>query len=226
MDLGVGSFSQSVFSAAPLLKDPEHLSRRTLPKVFAVARKIPPGLGQGLVRGILVKGADYPEHVTEYGVHWNFFITLALPPVLQVLQVPLIVSMLLLAVLCALELRPLRPADNPRVGEQGRHRLALLYVLTVSLLSLHDPSPKYFHRQQQALAHRRKDNNIVTTASSTVTGPGKVRMVNGRREDDRTATELISYPMVWCTRGSVRGGVLRRLICLSFHSLSTPLPDI
>ncbi|KAJ6530319.1 hypothetical protein B0H19DRAFT_1273970 [Mycena capillaripes] len=44
----------------------------------------------GLIRVFLIKGIEYPEHETEYGAHWNFFITLALLPVLQVLLHPLI----------------------------------------------------------------------------------------------------------------------------------------
>jgi phosphatidylinositol glycan class W len=86
MDLGVGSF---VFSAGTV-------SARSVLKA-QLAGKLPslktrlrdsirhslPLLALGLIRLYTVKGVDYAEHVTEYGVHWNFFFTLGfLPPFL------------------------------------------------------------------------------------------------------------------------------------------------
>ncbi|KAJ3494214.1 hypothetical protein NLJ89_g10855 [Agrocybe chaxingu] len=91
MDLGVGSFvfSQGVVSAIPLVKDPYYLGSPILPKLRSVTMKCLPVIALGVARVLLVKGTEYPEHVTEYGVHWNFFITLALLPVLQVFLHPI-----------------------------------------------------------------------------------------------------------------------------------------
>eukprot|EP00898_Chlorokybus_atmophyticus_P001300 jgi/Chlat1/2170/Chrsp17S02851 len=71
MDVGVGSF---VLAGAITSRE-----ARNLPPVkrTAALQSVLPLLALGLVRLIMTKGVDYQEHVTEYGVHWNFFFTLA-----------------------------------------------------------------------------------------------------------------------------------------------------
>lgn len=88
MDLGVGSFvfSAGVVSARAVLKGRNSKSPRlALPKrLIGSARHSIPLLVLGLIRLWSVKGLDYAEHVTEYGVHWNFFFTLGfLPPFVE-----------------------------------------------------------------------------------------------------------------------------------------------
>eukprot|EP01063_Lacrimia_lanifica_P035681 TRINITY_DN6886_c0_g2_i4.p1 TRINITY_DN6886_c0_g2~~TRINITY_DN6886_c0_g2_i4.p1 ORF type:complete len:438 (+),score=161.84 TRINITY_DN6886_c0_g2_i4:60-1373(+) len=76
MDLGVGVF---VFSHGLVMG----------PKVVADARRACVKWVQtslplcvcGVLRVVAVKALNYQEHVTEYGVHWNFFFTLALVPI-------------------------------------------------------------------------------------------------------------------------------------------------
>ncbi|OJJ45599.1 hypothetical protein ASPZODRAFT_133446 [Penicilliopsis zonata CBS 506.65] len=85
MDLGVGSFvfSAGVVSARSVLREREE--KRPLAQRLPVsARHSIPLLVLGLIRLYSVKGLDYAEHVTEYGVHWNFFFTLGfLPPFVE-----------------------------------------------------------------------------------------------------------------------------------------------
>ena len=38
----------------------------------------------GFGRFLIIKSTDYQEHASEYGIHWNFFTTIALINVLQV----------------------------------------------------------------------------------------------------------------------------------------------
>ncbi|KAF8752180.1 hypothetical protein RHS01_07880 [Rhizoctonia solani] len=85
MDLGVGSFvfSQGVVSAVPVIKNPGLLKNPVLPRSLLRLRRLsivsawpitsPGGQGNG---------------VPKYGVHWNFFITLALLPPLSVMFSP------------------------------------------------------------------------------------------------------------------------------------------
>jgi len=90
MDVGVGSFvfSGGVVAARPILK--EKLEGKSTPlgtRLYHSIRHSVPLLVLGLIRLYSVKGLDYAEHVTEYGVHWNFFFTLGfLPPFLALFR--------------------------------------------------------------------------------------------------------------------------------------------
>ena len=88
MDLGVGSFvfAAGLVSARALYKRDE--SGRKQPgfgaRMLASVRHSIPLLVLGFIRLMSVKGLEYAEHVTEYGVHWNFFFTLGfLPPFVE-----------------------------------------------------------------------------------------------------------------------------------------------
>ncbi|KJR81542.1 phosphatidylinositol glycan, class W [Sporothrix schenckii 1099-18] len=94
MDMGVGSFvfSAGVVAARSVLKEQQEqtagpsLARRLLTSL----RHSVPLLALGIVRLLSVKGLDYAEHTSEYGVHWNFFFTLGLlPPFVAVAQAAL-----------------------------------------------------------------------------------------------------------------------------------------
>lgn len=92
MDLGVGSFvfSNGIVSSRGLfrekMKDKKDKAS-SIKKIFAATRSGTTLLILGLSRLFFVKNLEYQEHVTEYGVHWNFFITLSLlPPVLVLID--------------------------------------------------------------------------------------------------------------------------------------------
>ncbi|PIL36018.1 hypothetical protein GSI_01678 [Ganoderma sinense ZZ0214-1] len=266
MDIGVGSFvfSQGIVSAIPLLKNPAHLTEPLLPKVTTVLRKCSPVLVLGLLRTISVKGTEYPEHVTEYGVHWNFFITLGLLPMLQVLLHPLMVYVpvsllgLVVAISHQLALSAGKLAqfieNAPRVDIVSANKEGLISMtgyLAIHLLGLSTgtlllaPSPSYFRRQQQQIAQHAAgqrptmldsdtDDDVPSPISPASPGspspsptpapaptPGP-RVVEVRRENDKTATELCSYAVLWWVLlGALRlvdvgGGVSRRMANLQY----------
>ncbi|KAK1835487.1 GPI-anchored wall transfer protein 1 [Podospora conica] len=90
MDMGVGSFVYSagiVASRAVLTQRASGHTPPLLPRLARSLRHSLPLLVLGFIRLLSVKGLDYAEHVTEYGVHWNFFFTLGfLPPFVALFQ--------------------------------------------------------------------------------------------------------------------------------------------
>ena len=72
MDLGVGGF---VFSSA--LSSKKSYQQTWLSRILQSIQSSSPLLVLGLIRLFSVKATEYQEHVTEYGIHWNFFFTLA-----------------------------------------------------------------------------------------------------------------------------------------------------
>jgi phosphatidylinositol glycan class W len=91
MDLGVGSF---VFAAGVVAPRRALLARLEGRKAEGLRVRMRAALGGsavllvlGALRTLSVKGVDYQEHVSEYGVHWNFFFTLGLlPPAVALLE--------------------------------------------------------------------------------------------------------------------------------------------
>jgi len=74
MDAGVGSVLLSQATVSPLARKPS----TAMPKRFLSALlSSTPLLLIGSVRLWGTRAADYHEHASEYGVHWNFFFTLA-----------------------------------------------------------------------------------------------------------------------------------------------------
>lgn len=78
MDVGVGAivFASGLVAATGLYAGGGR------PSLFASIRTSTSMFILGLARVFLVKAVGYQEHVTEYGVHWNFFLTLAALPLI------------------------------------------------------------------------------------------------------------------------------------------------
>ena len=75
MDLGAASFIIIAgWSSASQSTSNSH--GLTLQSTKKAVIKCTPLLILGIVRLITIKGVEYQEHVSEYGVHWNFFFTL------------------------------------------------------------------------------------------------------------------------------------------------------
>ncbi|XP_043574499.1 phosphatidylinositol-glycan biosynthesis class W protein [Chiloscyllium plagiosum] len=84
MDFGVAAF---VFANAVVSPEARQKNKTISYSKFSFVIKqiiaVWPLVFLGLARLISVKTVDYHEHVTEYGLHWNFFFTLAIVRVLS-----------------------------------------------------------------------------------------------------------------------------------------------
>ena len=87
MDAGVGAFvyANGVVSYMARNSIPDSnrekmklLKSQFLQNLFNTLYSVWPIVLLGFLRLASVKAIDYQEHVSEYGVHWNFFFTLAL----------------------------------------------------------------------------------------------------------------------------------------------------
>lgn len=77
MDAGVGIFVYGNGLVAPELYQ-TGAPLRFIARMKKVIWSCVPLFLLGAVRFVAINELDYQQHVTEYGVHWNFFITLAL----------------------------------------------------------------------------------------------------------------------------------------------------
>jgi phosphatidylinositol glycan class W len=107
MDVGVGSFILSHAMVSPMARalsgssaldgalrakktdDPRAApvsgGRSWARMLLKVAQNVSPMLLMGSARFFMIRTTNYQEHVTEYGVHWNFFFTLAVVALLSTL---------------------------------------------------------------------------------------------------------------------------------------------
>jgi len=91
MDVGAASFviSSGIMSGksyVPRMKNSSSRKKTQPVSLWKPIVKALPLLLIGMVRIITNQEIDYQEHVTEYGVHWNFFFTLGVLAVLPILR--------------------------------------------------------------------------------------------------------------------------------------------
>lgn len=94
MDMGVGSFvfSMGLVNSRSIIKQKLSNSKSSQKYgnlVVSNIKKSIPMLVIGFIRFLSVKGLEYQEHETEYGIHWNFFFTLGFLPIFIAILNPL-----------------------------------------------------------------------------------------------------------------------------------------
>lgn len=78
MDLGAGSFIVAGGLVSPSARNVGNLKQHVSTILLSSLTRSAPLVIIGFVRLATNKGIEYQEHSSEYGVHWNFFFTLAL----------------------------------------------------------------------------------------------------------------------------------------------------
>lgn len=87
MDLGAASFVIAAgFLSSRARRQIESSNGQMISNFTRFLRKFLPLLCMGLLRVVTHKGIQYQEHVSEYGVHWNFFFTIAWLKILPTFQ--------------------------------------------------------------------------------------------------------------------------------------------
>lgn len=77
MDTGVGFYVFGNGLVAPELRKSSESSRLTWKKLEKTIKGCLPLVVLGAIRFAATNELDYQQHISEYGVHWNFFLTLA-----------------------------------------------------------------------------------------------------------------------------------------------------
>ncbi|KFO93776.1 Phosphatidylinositol-glycan biosynthesis class W protein [Buceros rhinoceros silvestris] len=77
MDFGVGAFIFGNALVCPEVRQKSYVTKATFSNLARQLFSVWPLIFLGIGRLLSVKSIDYHEHTSEYGVHWNFFFTLA-----------------------------------------------------------------------------------------------------------------------------------------------------
>ncbi|NWR52359.1 PIGW protein, partial [Regulus satrapa] len=77
MDLGVGAFIFGNALVCPEVRQKPHTAQPRFSHLARQVFSVWPLVSLGVGRLLAVKSIEYHEHTSEYGVHWNFFFTLA-----------------------------------------------------------------------------------------------------------------------------------------------------
>lgn len=89
MDAGVGLF---VYNNAIISNDIKQIGHSVLSrnKMKRLLINNSPLLALGMMRFFVIKELDYQQHISEYGVHWNFFLTLAVTKIIGTIVLSLL----------------------------------------------------------------------------------------------------------------------------------------